>query len=318
MPPTSDSTFQFKAISDQVFVYQGDPNKDILESSGTAVDPAVIIIYGWGDASLKHVSKYTAGFHSLFPSSKIIAVLSPILKAMTLSLDQRIRSMEPVVEEAFRENNDSGKELSPSRRTILMHVMSNTGGMNFAATFEAYRRMYHHPMPHNLLVLDSCPGSTEYTPANVRRFAFAMTVGTAAWFPWPKSVTQWMWFFGLYILRGLEVLVGRESAANFAVKATNSDVLTVKTASRLYLYSKEDAIINWEDIESHAGAAAGKGYRVDRKIFSGSPHVGHMRHWPEEYWKAILQAWINRGSNVESVSANSKNVVLSASFSKDE
>jgi hypothetical protein len=316
MPPKSKSNLRFKAISDQVFVYQGDSSKDNIESSRAVADPAVIIIYGWGDASLKHVVKYTAGYQSLFPRSKIIAVLSPILKAMTLSLDGRIRSMRPVVEEAFREKEGLGQELSPKPRTILMHVMSNTGGMNFAATFEAYRRMYNHPMPHNLLVLDSCPGSTAYTAANVRRFAFAMTVGTAAWFPWPKSVTQWLWFCVLYVLRGLELLVGRESAANFAVKATNSDVLTVKSAPRLYLYSKEDAIIYWEDIEKNAADAASKGYRVDRKVFQGSPHVGHMRIWPKEYWQAILQAWINKDSNVETVSTNSQDVVQSAKLSQ--
>jgi hypothetical protein len=316
MPPKSNNHPEFNAVSDQVFVYHGDISKDNVQSTRPATDPDVIIIYGWGDAGLRHVVKYTAGYQSLFPRSKIIAVLSPILKAMTLSLDQRIRSMQPVIEETFREKIDLGQRSSPAQQTILMHVMSNTGGMNFAATFEAYRRKYNHPMPHNLLVLDSCPGSTAYTPANVRRFAFAMTVGTAAYFPWPKAVTQWMWFFMLYVLRGLELLVGRESAANFAVKATNSDVLAVKTASRLYLYSKEDEIINWEDIESNAADAASKGYRVDLKMFQGSSHVGHMRNWPEEYWRVILQAWINKDSNDKTVAADSKDVVRSANLSK--
>jgi hypothetical protein len=213
---------------------------------------------------------------------------------MTLSIDARVRSMQPIVDEAFSPKESLGEQPSAVRRTILLHVMSNGGGMNLAATFEAYRRMYNVPMPHNLLILDSTPGSTKYTIANVRRFAFAMTVGTAAYFPWPKSVTQWMWFVVLYMIRGLELLVGRESSPNFAVKATISETLAAKTAPRLYLYSKEDAIIYWKDIEANATSAASRGYRVDRKLFHGSAHVEHMRSWPEEYWRVVLHAWNTR------------------------
>jgi len=317
MSTKTESNLEFETVSNQVFIYKGDLSKDNNGSSKTFANPNVIIIYGWGDGSLKHVSKYASGYHVLFPRSKIITVLSSILQTMTVSLDQRVRNMVPVVEEAFRSKDDSAQHPSPVRRTILMHVMSNTGGMNLGATFEAYRRMYNSPMPHNLLVFDSTPGSTTHTPANVRRFAFAMTVGTAAWFPWPRALTQWMWFFFLYVIRGLEILVGRESAANFALKAMNDEVYATRAAPRLYLYSKEDAIINWKDIESNAVTTVSRGYQVDRKLFKGSAHVGHMRKWPEEYWKAILQAWVDRDTSDETISVESKDVVESANLSTD-
>jgi hypothetical protein len=176
---------QFKSISSEIFLYQPDLTKE--SSPNSTSDPDVIIIYGWGDASLKHVSKYTAGFHKLFPLSKIIIVISPIWKLMTFSMDQRARSMIPVINEAF------GPELSTEKqaqRTILIHALSNTGGMNAAIMFEAYRRKYLRPMPHNLFIMDSCPGSIAYNIANIKRLAFAMTVGTAAFFPWPNVITQ--------------------------------------------------------------------------------------------------------------------------------
>jgi hypothetical protein len=294
MSQQPESSLKFRSIGDQVFLYQGESDEDNDEASKVVAGPDVIVIYGWGDGRLKNVSKYTAGFHALFPHSKVIVVLSPILKVMTLSIDARVRNMQPVVDEAFSPKESLGEKPSSVRRTVLLHVMSNGGGMNLAATFEAYRRMHNGPMPHNLLILDSCPGSTKFNIANVRRFASAMTVGTAAYFPWPKPVTQWMWFFILYIIRGLELLVGRESSPNFAVKAATNETLATKTAPRLYLYSKEDEIIYWKDIEANAALAVSKGYQVDRKLFQGSAHVGHMRSWPEEYWRVILHAWNNR------------------------
>jgi hypothetical protein len=100
----------------------------------------------------------------------------------------------------------------------------------------------------------------------------------------------------LYIFRGLQLLVGRQSVPIFAVKGTLEEALTDKSVKRLYIYSKEDEIIYWKDVEEHAGAAAATGYIAEQKLFKGSGHVSHMKTWPEEYWETVLQAWINRNN----------------------
>jgi hypothetical protein len=62
-------------------------------------------------------------------------------------------------------------------------------------------------------------------------------------------------------------------------------------ALRLFLYSKEDDLIWWEDLEEQAANARSKGYTTVLERFEGSPHVGHMRAHPEQYWSTILRCW---------------------------
>ena len=140
------------------------------------------------------------------------------------------------------------------------------------------------------------PGSLDYSPTNMSRLSRAMTIGTAAYFPWPFAVTHGLWAAFLYALRGIEMILGRESAPAFSSRAVNDELLATKSARRVYLYSKDDTIVWWENIESHAAEACAKGYKVECMVFEGSPHVGHMRMWPDKYWAAIRQAWVKVNS----------------------
>lgn len=71
----------------------------------------------------------------------------------------------------------------------------------------------------------------------------------------------------------------------------NDTKYEVASARRLYLYSKEDELIHWGDIEGQAAVARTAGYEVDTTVFTGSGHVSHMRADPEKYWAAIQFAW---------------------------
>lgn len=62
-------------------------------------------------------------------------------------------------------------------------------------------------------------------------------------------------------------------------------------APRLYLYSKEDEIIWWEDLEQAVAKVRELGWKTDLEMFEGSPHVGHMRLHPEQYWNKIVECW---------------------------
>ncbi|KAF3347328.1 Calcium-transporting ATPase 3 [Verticillium dahliae VDG2] len=123
------------------------------------------------------------------------------------------------------------------------------------------------------------------------RWSRAMTIGTAAWFPWPFAVTQCLWgsFLTVNVLAGW--CVGREAAGAFALRVTDDDAFETKDARRLYLYSKEDDLITSDDVEMYMAESRQKGYQLRAELFDGSGHVGHMRMHPEKYWKAIADAW---------------------------
>ena len=189
----------FKKLSNQVYVQEG---------SGSGSDtpnpehPSTVIIYGWGDARPRHVSKYVAGYRQLFPHAQIVLIFSPILKALYQTLEARSRTMIPVLETVYPEaltgaptkqggwGEEAGEAAKQADRRVLLHVMSNTGGLNCAATMNGYTSNTHGAvMPHQLMICDSTPGSTDFA-RNVGAWSKAMTVGAAGWFPWPAAFTQ--------------------------------------------------------------------------------------------------------------------------------
>ncbi|KAG8421365.1 hypothetical protein J3459_007459 [Metarhizium acridum] len=118
-----------------------------------------------------------------------------------------------------------------------------------------------------------------------------MALGTAARFPWPFAVTQSIWAAFLCVNSVYAWTIGRESAGAWSVKAVNNEKYEAADASRLYLYSKEDDLIGWEDIESNIAESRALGRKADTEIFDGSGHVEHMRKFPKKYWAAIQRAW---------------------------
>jgi hypothetical protein len=281
----------FTKLSKQVYVQQGDP------SSQDPTHPTTIIIYGWGDARPKHVVKYVDGYRRLFPHARIVLIFSPILKALYQTLEARSRTMVPVIEAIYPEMLANPETKDHSDERLLVHVMSNTGGMNCAATMNAYTQLTKgHIFPHDMMVCDSTPGSTDFLP-NVGPWSRAMALGAARWLPWPFVVTQVLAAMFLACLHGFGWVIGATSAAEFSTGAVNNPTLSNTSAKRLYLYSKEDDIIHWEDIERHAADALKKGWSVSADVFEGTPHVGHKRGHPEQYWTAIATAWKEAVSN---------------------
>ena len=284
----------FTRLSEQVYVLdkpQGDGEREPLH-------PSTVMIYGWGDARPKHVAKYVEGYRRLFPHARIILVFSPILKALLASLPARTLNMQPTLDALLRINGLTEKGDGLADTNILVHCMSNTGGINLAATMNAYAERFHSALPHRLAVLDSTPGSTDFFP-NVGRWSRALAVGAATYLPLPFAITRGIAAAFLATLYGANWLIGRINAANFSVAAVNDTRWCPLDAKRLYLYSKEDEIIIWSDIEKHAAEAKERGYAVDTEMFEGTPHVGHMRKHPEQYWAAIARGWEEVVKNVK-------------------
>lgn len=109
--------------------------------------------------------------------------------------------------------------------------------------------------------------------------------------PLPFFMMKSIAFAFLSTLQVVGWTIGRVSAAEYSVQAVNQPELSSMEAKRLYLYSKEDDIIHWQDIEAHAALARRLGYDVDMELFDGTSHVGHMREWPEQYWGKIKETW---------------------------
>ena len=274
----------FTPISDRVYLRNGHEKA----KPAPADEPTTVVIFGWGDGMPKHVSKYSDGFHDLYPSARILVVLSGTFQASNQPEESRIQAMMPVVDTLFPTPTGSG----PEEERVLLHVMSNTGGIFMAAAIVAYQRRHgkDKKFPHKLLVCDSTPGGLNFA-SQVGRWSRAMAVGTANYFPWPFIITQGLWYVFLWLNWAWERLHGSEPSGVWATRVMMDHSIAPVDVPRLYLYSKEDEIIWWKDLEENLALVKAGGFPVETEMFEGSPHVGHMRMHPKQYWNKISSSW---------------------------
>lgn len=271
----------FIALSDRVFVRNGENVPPDQQVTG---HPHTVVVYGWGDAPPKHVSKFTDGYRNLFPQSKQIAVLSPIGQGFFDHVSKRTEDMLPVVNELFPKDKANSDDL------IIFHCLSNSGVGNYSCTLNAYRELYNEPMPHILTVYDSAPGQTQVTWSNLKRWSNAMAIGPAAKLPWPFVITQSLCIGFFIFIHLFDFVVGRESSPKFCERLFYDEKWESKDSTRLFLYGKEDILIPAEHIEAHIANGVKRGYKSESQIFQ-SGHVDHMRKNPEKYWETIANTW---------------------------
>lgn len=57
------------------------------------------------------------------------------------------------------------------------------------------------------------------------------------------------------------------------------------------MYTKEDVMVDWKAVQSHAEDARSRGYRVDEVPFERGGHCGLIMEDGDRYWITIQRAW---------------------------
>ena len=63
------------------------------------------------------------------------------------------------------------------------------------------------------------------------------------------------------------------------------------TRGACYLFSKEDRMIAWTDIDQHAEEARRKGWMVQEAVFEGSGHCAHLTKDRRRYVDIVNSVW---------------------------
>ena len=266
----------------------------------------LIILCTWLGAARKHVAKYTDLYRSVAPRARILLVESSI-PALTHAFvrPQRVTGFAPaatVILDTFFECEDRSsihvngrlddeKTISRSRKPtpfhanpqILLHVFSN-GGMNSAThLLRLLRSEMGEPLALTGIILDSCPGKgTSY------RQTF-----DAIMLSFPESLV-WR-FLGALVVHCLLIFTviyiawGNENPVTFWRRVPLEESSPARGAC--YLFSKEDRMIDWTDIEEHADEARRKGWRVREVLFEGSGHCAHLAVDRRRYVEAVTSIW---------------------------
>ncbi|KAH8901055.1 DUF829-domain-containing protein [Thozetella sp. PMI_491] len=255
--------------------------------------PKTILLYTWGDAHPKHVTKYTDGYRKLYPLARIVLVQCTMMEAMFYPSAKHHLTMLPVLDAALLPQAETDRP--PDGDGLLVHVMSNSGTTVFISSILAYQKLRQTtnpppPFPHALLIFDSAPGSLSPL-SDIMRWGRALAVGAASRLPVPLFLAQGICVVLVAIALGLSSLLGGTEIGWLIMTGIRDSNLISFETPRLYLYSKGDVLVAWETVEQHIAEVKSMGFQCTSHVFEESPHVGHARMYPERYWGAIDEAW---------------------------
>ncbi|KAK6601967.1 hypothetical protein H4I95_07069 [Botrytis cinerea] len=224
-------------------------------------DPSTILLCSWNNAAPKHISYYTTYYTNLFPLSRIVLCTMKTSQFLLQSEAQRRKDIAPVIDALFSESSDQDAKL-------LVHCISNGGAKRFYGVAGLYQSLKQKPLPISSIIYDSCPSLPRF-----KRDLHALLHVPGAKLPWL-----------LYI--PLASALDMERSGEGTIGGLNDEKLVRKEATRGYIYSEEDEVIEWQDVEEHGEVGSLKGYRVERIKMVGAKHAQMFRGERGEgaYW----------------------------------
>ncbi|KAK3938859.1 hypothetical protein QBC46DRAFT_264508 [Diplogelasinospora grovesii] len=259
--------------------------------------PKVILLATWMGAQDVHISKYLVRYQSLYPTSEIVLVRCELRHFLRGRAHVRaeVAPAVPFIQSALTTSSSSSSaSLSPSSGSgsgfasasapeLLVHVWSN-GGSNMLYTLYTLFTSQHLPFPRYAVIFDSTPGQWAYT-RNLTAISMGLSPLMKFLFaPLLHAVVMWSWVMG-------RILVGKGGFFALLARSHNLPDREKVEVRRTYIYSKEDKLVDYRDVEEHAADAKQKGFSVRKEEFIGSAHVAHVRKDEGRYWRVVRETW---------------------------
>ncbi|KAL2074133.1 hypothetical protein VTL71DRAFT_7911 [Oculimacula yallundae] len=245
-------------------------------ASKTSTAPDLILIAGWMDASPRNLAKYTAKYESLYPTARILAIITTSIDAAFLPHSTNLTRIKPALEILYT--------LPPSSN-VLVHFFSVGGAWTTCLVAKTYFAKTGRPLPVTGMILDSTPGKVQYA-ATIRAFAVALPKH-----PILNALTNigirimfFLYIFAYWISRKLDLIAQTR-------KDLNDERYFGTDAKRMYIYSEADDKVAWEFVEEHMRDAKALGYVVDGDRWVDSTHCGHLLVDFERYWRSVTSLW---------------------------
>ena len=168
---------------------------------------------------------------------------------------------------------------------ILVHLFSNGGAYKLAELAKVYRRTNGAILPIKALAIDSAPGNSRFF-ASIRAMSSVL----------PKSLPLYwagvaLIFLYLLSLRICYRIFGGMPVTWRVYDWLNDPTLIDPSARRLYVFSRSDKMIWWEDVIKHCNIGRENGLVAPAEEFHGSMHVAHMVKDPQRYWHLMKSFW---------------------------
>ncbi|KAJ5819250.1 hypothetical protein N7474_004841 [Penicillium riverlandense] len=269
----------------------------VSSAAAPTSSPALVILCTWlGGATPRRINKYVAQYRQMYPGACILLLTTTLPDLMFRSFSTLRNRLKPAGRAIRRV-----LALHGSRGTLL-HLFSHGGG-NIAvqlalslkeeedagaAFFSSLRG----------IILDCCPGDDTLHRAigaarmSVPQTAVAQVLERAFLSPTLTVVNRLQHAGVLRSVRDLRALL--LDASIFGTKPR-----------RLYIYSKEDVMVGWEDVQMHVEDARALGYSTQELVFEHGQHCGLVMEDPDRYWTTVQRFWL--GESFESDADHNSN-----------
>lgn len=267
-----------------VWFYQSHLTRPIGPNS----DPSLVILCTWTGAQRKPIEHYIGQYQTTFPSAAIMVITTSSKDFLLRSSKRKQRRLKPAVN--LLQTLSGGVE---GWKGALMHVFSEGGSHKACELALAYHKQTSCRLPVSAICLDSTPGVPRF-----RRLCNALTLSfpDAYCLRGIASGVAVVALGGIWIL--YHVFLGYErNPLSRARKCFRDETYFDKTAPRCYLYSTNDALVWFKDVEAHANDSSGDGMAVTKCKFT-SEHVKHALQDRMTYWSAVESTW-NQFTNAE-------------------
>ena len=287
----SPSVFLFQSDSQGAAVTSKISHGDNAERSASGLasvlppldlsSPKLIILITWMSAQPSHINKYILGYHSLYPTTKILIVRSSPPDIFHRSKKAQRRRVGPAVSTILASFPHTSHATKHEKPELILHIFSNGGSHQARNLRLAYRETTSAPFPPHVTIFDSCPGR-----ATFKRSVLALSSSL------PRSPPLRLLLLGvIYITVSIYWLIlvpwHIPDPIERLRQALNDPELMEGEKRRCYIYSEADPMVGWSDVEDHARAAAEGGFLVRKEVFVGSAHCAHVRGAERRYWGVV-------------------------------
>lgn len=242
------------------------------------------------DAQEAHLAKYTAKYQALYPDSHILLIRSFVYHFVGSKFPGEIAPSVPVIRSILGEEDGAAAAGSNQTPKMLIHVFSNGGSTALKYLYDLYPKTVRGQgsLPAHVTIFDSAPGRFQWSRSVT---AFALSAARSNLFVRMFVTAMAHLMSALYWV--LTVPWRRGGFLERTWLAHNVKTKNQTEIRRTYIYSKEDKLVDYRDIEEHAAQALQQGYQVTLEEFKGTAHVAHARGDEARYWSIVRDTWEN-------------------------
>ncbi|KAL4934643.1 uncharacterized protein BDV17DRAFT_286329 [Aspergillus undulatus] len=231
-------------VGENIWLYEHPTSDDYVVSNGR---PALIVLCTWlGGATPRRISNYVGHHRRLFPKSSILLLTTGMIDITVRSFSAIRARMRPAREVIRRILGPDAGDIGKNSNGVLLHIFSH-GGSNIAIQLTLSMQDCKHPsgihrLPLQGIIFDSCPGDTTF----MRNYQASVYSLPRAPFPL-QLINRALLFPAIGVITGLQTLGITSSISEMQTQVNDSLVVSARVP-RLYLFSKGDETIRWEEV----------------------------------------------------------------------